>query len=779
MTTKNILLLFLSATSFLGSCTESSFNETEAYQGKTEEVTLQMNTDKPNLVGTTTKSADTRAATQTLINNEQKISNIWVFQYAYNETTPTGSTLVEAPHYYTLADGATSLKLLLQTSLTSKSQVYIVANTNNNTWASDMLIGSTLASLNAKITTVSTESSVYGSDNNNLMMIGNNTPSLITSQTAISVALTRLLAKITFTFTVPATLNLAVTSIGIYNVPNVIRCGAPGSSDIYPASSFSTATYSEISVGSGTKTATYSWYVPENQQGIRSNTDAKSKNDVAPQNAMYIRLYADFKDDGNSYVYSVYPGLNETNDFNIKRNYNYNVNLTINAVNLSDSRVDASPANSYVVTQNSSIRFDPYNRTETGGGFKYSDYVSKSDISKAISYVKILWQTGNGSNFVIGNNTSGNLVYLKDDKIYVSTGTINGNALIAGYNSTDQIVWSWHIWVNDKKPANVANAVKYMTYKWDATGIYTSQLVQGHSFMSCNLGAEDDQAQSYTSYGLYYQWGRKDPFLGANKILLDPDAYSGSLSDFDYTSANVQAVYDNNCNLIDMPSNAGSASSKFKAVSTSVTTGTIDYSIQNPTTFICATSEVGSSDETYLTNHGDWYYGQNDRLWGGVPYSEATVKYTAPDGTLMANNGATRKSIFDPCPSGWMLPPADAYMIFTDTGLAANSASTDITNINVTGNTLYGFTYYVGGWKATPTTYFPFNGTRMFSGLIARPGICGIYRTSAATPSDYRVYTLHCHNWDGGALANPWSGPDDRYSYRANGAPIRCVLINE
>jgi len=769
-----IITLLLSLSLTISTCTESDFTDNNSAE-KTE-ITLNITTSSPTLVGNaTSKSIETRTASQTLTANENKISNIWVFQYEYNQSTPLSSTLVEAPRYYSLSAGATSQSILLQTSKATQYQIVVVANTNSSTWASDIAKGSALSSLYSKTTTYANEAAMYGNGNENLLMMGTGTPGLISSQTNVNVALNRLLAKITFTFKIPDALNLSVTNVGIYNVPNIIKCGAPGSSDIYPSSGFNTAVYSEIAVTAGTKTATYTWYVPENQQGIITNSSANTKNDLAPQNAMFIRLYGDFKDNGNSYVFTVYPGMNETNDFNIRRNYNYTVNLDINSVNLSDARVDASPANCFVVTQNSTIRFNPYNRTESGGGFKYSDYVNKSNITKTISYVKILWQTGNGTSLAIGNNSANNLVYMLDDKIYVKSGNINGNAVIAGYNSSNQILWSWHIWVNNKKPANVANAVKYMTYKWDATGIYTNQLVQGHSFMSCNLGAEDSQFQSLTSYGLYYQWGRKDPFPGANKLVLDPSAESGSLSDFDYISANIQAVYDNNGALIDMPSTVGNSTSVFKAVSTSPTVGTIAYATQNPTTFICATSIPGNSDETFLLNYGDWYYGLNDRLWGGIPYSEATVKYTAPDGTLLANNGATSKSIFDPCPAGWMLPPADAYMIFTQTGLAAGG----IDNLNVVSATRYGYTYYVGGWKTAPTSYFPFNGTRMFSGLITRPAICGVYRTSAATPSDNRVYTLHCHNWDTDAMVNPWSGPGDRYSYRANGAPIRCILINE
>lgn len=749
------------------SCTESQFSDVESPETSLSEVTLKMRTDEPKLVGGVSKGANTRNASQTLITNEKKISNIWVLQYAYNESNPTSSTLVEAPRYYSLSAGATSLKLLLQTSTSQRYQIFIIANTNSSTWAADLTKGSTVATLNNKATTLSTEVAIYGNGNENLMMMGSSGPQYISSQTSVSVALTRMLAKITFTFTIPQALNLSVTSVGIYNVPNVIRCGAPGSTDIHPAvSGFSTAVYSETAVAAGTKTATYTWYVPENQKGTVSNTNANVKNDLAPQNAMYIRLYGDYKDDGNSYVFTVYPGANITNDFNIRRNYNYDVTLNINNINLSDARVDASPANCFVVSTNSMIRFDPYTRPETGGGFKYSDYVNKSVSTKTITSVKILWQTGTSStSLALGNNSSNAYAYLKDNKIYVKTGAINGNAVIAGYNSSNQILWSWHIWVNNQKPANVANAVEYYTYYWDASGIYPSTLIKGHSFMSCNLGAENNTVGSPTAYGLFYQWGRKDPFPQSSQSLL--------VEEFPYNTENVTPLFDNNGTRITLSSTAGGTGELFQALSTSASIGTIDYSIKNPTKFICG-SEVGLA--TNLVNNGDWYWGHNDKLWGGVNFADATKKY----GTILANNGATTKSIFDPCPAGWMLPPSDAFLILTKTGENYHDALSTTTELEantniVSGTWNYGYTYYVGGWKSGTMTYFPASGSRFTDGNIYRIGSCGGYFTSAATTTDGvgKVHAFHEHR------NLVWPLDQQNIVQRAWANSIRCVLINE
>lgn len=78
-----------------------------------------------------------------------------------------------------------------------------------------------------------------------------------------------------------------------------------------------------------------------------------------------------------------------------------------------------------------------------------------------------------------------------------------GNALIALLDKNEKVLWSWHIWIPE-----TAITVSNFGY------------ASGCKIMSRNLGALiDTQAGAPAdprSFGLLYQWGRKDPFLGVD-----------------------------------------------------------------------------------------------------------------------------------------------------------------------------------------------------------------------------------------------------------------------
>lgn len=84
-----------------------------------------------------------------------------------------------------------------------------------------------------------------------------------------------------------------------------------------------------------------------------------------------------------------------------------------------------------------------------------------------------------------------------DDVITFSASGDEGNGLIALLDADGNIVWSWHIWCTDA-PAE---------QKWNE-----------NAWLDRNVGATSATADDVTSYGLLYQWGRKDPFIGANTI---------------------------------------------------------------------------------------------------------------------------------------------------------------------------------------------------------------------------------------------------------------------
>lgn len=760
----------------LGACTEELLNETPPtpFEKGLEEVSLSLRCLPAETIGDEwSASPDTRAADASIKDN--LISNIWVFQYN------SAGNQITAPHYYTLpANTTASANVSVMLRPATNCTVYIIANTNSNTRFNGVDV-STLTKLEAVTHTFASEDEVYGGTNKNLLMSGSSNSLTIKggeSNTLGTISLKRMLAMITFKYkfaTADLGTKLKVTRITLNSVPNTLKVGA--STGTYPPTVDTPLEYSVITTP--VAETYYTAYVPENLRGTTSNTDEKNKNKDAPAGAICIKLYIDSEVDGGSYVYTVYPGENNKNDFNIKRNYKYTLTLNLKS-SVTDSRVMAAPANCFVMKRNASIAFDPYERTETGGGWRYTDYVDKTVANKKFSRVEILWQTGDGTNFAIGNNASGSRVYLKDDIVYVTAGNTDGNAVIAGYNSSGVILWSWHIWVNDSSPAQVANAVKYTTYSWDSSAINTSTRVPGFSFMSCNLGATSTSKGDMNAFGLYYQWGRKDPF--------PQTARTGELVTF-YPNAypNVTPVYNNAATAIPMTSTAGSGE-LFQTVKINASTGNIAYAIQHPTVFMATVTPAlfenggessgqpgpgnGSThDPAYYVNDGDWYWGHNDKLWGGIPFNEATVNYH----DIVANNGAVNKSLFDPCPSGWMLPQSDAWMGFTNTGLntsvGSQAAHIAAQNYENYGNERIdlGMLFYMQAWRSGPTSFFPLCGWRTGDGSCFVVRSCGGYYTSAASYNNASSI-LHIHP----SLVNPY---DYGYQYarRSCAYPIRCV----
>ena len=145
--------------------------------------------------------------------------------------------------------------------------------------------------------------------------------------------------------------------------------------------------------------------------------------------------------------------------------------------------------NCYIVTSpNTRYCFNPGARTTTAD----------------IASVSVLWETenlpsGNGSPLgrIVTNPAIGS-----DGNIYFSTpdNTAQGNALLAARDANGVILWSWHIWRLNSAPADVT-----------ITNNHGDQAV----FLDRNLGAVSaDPADGYLTFGLYYQWGSKNPIPG-------------------------------------------------------------------------------------------------------------------------------------------------------------------------------------------------------------------------------------------------------------------------
>lgn len=773
----NIRLVAVLAVLALAACTREDFTNPAGpdYEGELVETSLSLSVADVKIIGTPMNIQSTQSAlaqqTRTVSNPEvleKQVNDIWVFQF-----DAQGSKQLIAPRYYdqlsTDSEGKTPFNIMLRPY--ENCLLYIVANTNNATWAQNMAAYS-VADLNKQTFTYQSETQLY---EGGLPMVTQRTGTTITAGTEnkLDIELKSLVAKLCFGYKLADDIKgqIQVTKVQLSNIPDRVQLGHAFSqpTGTYPAAGEFTSISGKYAVAPTLEEGdTYTWYIPQNLQGTTDNTVQENKNEQAPQHALYITVSVDSQMDGSSYDYTLYPGGNTTNDFNLKNSTCYNVVMTLNSEK-TDDRVLASPANCFVTKTGATLRFNPYERTETGGGWNYSDYVNKNNAQKKITKVDILWQTGDGTHFAIGNNTNGDRVKIEDDIITVTTGDAEGNAVIAGYNASNEIVWSWHIWVNNSSPAQLSRAVPYTTYQWDSNGIYPDKpRVKRQSVMACNLGALADEPgdNPQKTYGLWFQWGRKDPFPGwKHEYFLDPDQY---------TSDNIIAVYDRTGVAIKMTSTAGTGE-LFQALPTSATVGTINYVLKNPTHFITSTA---------ATNNSDWYWGHEDKLWGGTPFVEAKTVFQVDEDSYLSDNGATQKSIFDPCPAGWMLPPFDMWLGFTKTGLNTSDGTYVTINCmekNGTENQKHrGYHMYMDGAKwddgvdvqKLHTSFFPSTGFRNSDGKPARAGICGNYHTSTPVQDGY-VNVFHLHTT---AMVNMFEAEGSKR--RALGGPIRCVREN-
>lgn len=156
---------------------------------------------------------------------------------------------------------------------------------------------------------------------------------------------------------------------------------------------------------------------------------------------------------------------------------------TSGAVNLSAQET----ANCYVVTKPGVYSFKATKGTT-------------ADALASIGSVEVLWETWGNTEKVTANSVV-SAVDFEKDQIYfrVAEGYHPGNAIIAARNDMGAIMWSWHIWAPETEiTTNLYNLTRRET-------------------MDRNLGAlvaATADGATPESAGFFYQWGRKDPFVG-------------------------------------------------------------------------------------------------------------------------------------------------------------------------------------------------------------------------------------------------------------------------
>ena len=251
---------------------------------------------------------------------------------------------------------------------------------------------------------------------------------------------------------------------------------------------------------------------------------------------------------------------------------------------------------------------------------------------------------------------------------------------------------------------------------------YSAVDFNGLKMMDRNLGALANDNSTIenilASYGLYYQWGRKDPFIG-------PASYNAA-------NGASASMYNGSGSRVYMKTETSSAES-----------GTMDYAVRNPLTFI-----TGVSGSEY-----DWLWSaHSDDLWGDT------------------------KTVNDPCPYGWRVAPSAAF----DNLLVKNTPEAGDAD-------KYGWTL---GWNDSESLFIG-AGRRRYD----NSSIQNLYAPAPAQTLGVRSTADEAQPWEGlywsadagtgtqSSALHFWfekkstsKGIENGVPYaRANGMPVRCV----
>ena len=258
-------------------------------------------------------------------------------------------------------------------------------------------------------------------------------------------------------------------------------------------------------------------------------------------------------------------------------------------------------ANSYIVTRSGSYKFKAYkgNSQDLAGSSSSVDPVG--EIAKA----EVLWESFGTSETPEAGALITDVAY---EYPYIGFKTADtfreGNAVIAVKDASDNILWSWHIWMTDYP-------VEQVYYNGAGT------------MMDRNLGSTSATPGDVGALGLLYQWGRKDPVLGSSSI----------------SEAVVAA------STITWPS----------PVASDASTGTIEYAAANPTTFIF--NQGGNYDWYYtgdITTDGTRWVESNQSK---TIYDPCPVGWRVPDG---GEDGVWRVGV-GPLPLGFPIESLSLY----------------------------------------------------------------------------------------------------------------------
>lgn len=205
-----------------------------------------------------------------------------------------------------------------------------------------------------------------------------------------------------------------------------------------------------------------------------------------------------------------------------------------------------------------------------------------------------------------------------------------GNAVIALKDAGDNVLWSWHIWVTDEDISQTIEITNFQNYKYKFMPVnlgWCDSCTTTYGERSCKIKfTAEKQSKEITVKQVreaifigdnytYYQWGRKDPISPARNFLFDNE---------------VKTWYDQN----GTPSTRNFPNEHFPKGAECIKNYILKPNVRHD----------GWGDRTYAN------------LW------------SANNSTYTVNDDPVVKTVYDPSPVGFQLPPSNAFSGFTING---------------------------------------------------------------------------------------------------------------
>ena len=404
-------------------------------------------------------------------------------------------------------------------------------------------------------------------------------------------------------------------------------------------------------------------------------------------------------------------------------------------------------ANSYMIHRSGYYKFKATVRGNGVGSLLPLGGTTTAEINGGLSTtmapakVDILWWQGDFTEVTGEESDIENLLPLQllnngelDEEGFVTLYVGNyhkGNVGLAAYDVDGEILWSWHLWFTDK-PADLI------------TGNYTlMDRFLGATMAPNTVGSSISFANAkerMATYGFYYQWGRKDPIMGAPSYSAGNETVNGNPRSSQYW-------------VKDYMTGAWSSRTDIDTAAAA----TIPVVTQNPMTFYKSTSLCGdTSCGWFPASFADGY--TNVALWG----------YAVKDYTIQGQTFS--KTMHDPCPPGYRTPfhhawgyqVGDTHYGYTygenggNINYSNNEASFDnygiVFNKSYFDRAWYPFVGYryptTGGYRDVGTSGYMLTGmpmgryntrtyiyTKTYSGQVTQQGTSGGYGAAYALPA--------------------------------------------